>query len=101
GPPPRGRGTAACEKTVGTRSSLAQLELEGADHPDALDRGAGRTERSRLVAAVQAEDLDRALVGRADAADLGPGVGRELLGGGPRVLGGVGQELRAQVVELG
>src|SRR4029077_984341 len=98
-PTPSARGTAAWEKTVGTglaqlELALAELELESTDHPDPLDRRAGRAERGRLVAAVQPEDLDRALVGRPDAADLGPGIRRELLGGGPRVLGGVGQQLR-------
>src|SRR5262245_18389048 len=97
-PPPSASGTAAWVKIVGI-PALSQLELERAHHPDALDRRAGRAERSRLVAAVEAEDLDRALIGRPDAADLGPGVRRELLRGGARVLRRVGQQLRAQVVE--
>src|SRR5258708_13241726 len=97
-PTPSARGTAACEKTVGT--GLAQLELERADHPDALDRRAGRAERGRLVASVQAEDLDRALVGRAAAADLAAGVRPELLGSGPRVLVRFAQQLRPQALEL-
>src|SRR4030095_16039806 len=97
-PPPSASGTAAWVKIVGI-SALSQLELERAHHPDALDGRAGRTEWSRLVAAVEAEDLTRALIGRAGAADLGPGVRGELLRGGARVLRRVGQQLRAQVVE--